>query len=87
MPLYADEDLDGYGAGEPTMGCFLVEGTSFLGNDGEDDNAAIVPGAIQCLNATDYQICEAEDGTWSLKATCALQQACREQPNGTGICI
>lgn len=87
MELYPDDDLDGYGAGEPTTGCFLVEGTSFLGNDCDDQNAAIVPGAMMCLDALDYAICQAEDGMWSLKTTCPNQQACRPQPNGTGICI
>jgi hypothetical protein len=87
MPLYTDGDLDGYGAGEPTMGCFLYEGMSFLGNDCDDENAAIVPGAMICLDAVDYAICQAEDGTYTLKTACPLQQACRTQPNGTGICI
>ena len=87
MELYPDEDLDSYGAGEPTMGCFLYEGASFLGNDCDDENASIVPGAMMCLNTADYAICQAEDGMWSIKATCPNQQACRAQPNGTGICI
>lgn len=56
-----------------------------LGNDCDDDNPAIVPGAQHCISATDYEICQ-EDGDWSLKATCP-GQGCVAQPNGTGICI
>ena len=85
IDLYDDGDGDGHGAGSPTDGCFLTPGVSYLSNDCDDTNPAIVPGAQRCLNASDYEICQ-EDGDWSLKATCP-GQGCVAQPNGTGICI
>ncbi len=83
--LYVDGDRDGYGAGAAVAGCFAVPGLSYLGNDCDDTNAAIVPGEIKCLNVTEYQTCN--NGMWSLKMTCPLQTTCRPQPNGTGVCI
>src|SRR5690349_19819559 len=72
IDLYFDDDQDGHGAGSPESGCFLVPGVSYLSNDCDDDNPAIVPGAQRCLNATDYEICQ-DDGTWTLKAVCPGQ--------------
>jgi hypothetical protein len=83
--LYTDGDHDGYGAGAAVAGCFAVPGLSYLNNDCDDANAAIVPGEMKCLSATDYQICN--NGAWSLKMTCPTQTTCRPQPNGTGVCI
>ena len=83
--LFADEDHDGYGAGAAVAGCFAVPGFSYLNNDCDDTNPAIVPGEMKCLNATDYEICT--NGAWSIKMTCPAQTTCRSQPNGTGVCI
>jgi hypothetical protein len=83
--LYADADHDGYGTGTPTTGCFATPGRSYLNNDCDDANAAIVPGEQKCLGTTDYQLCT--NGAWSIKMTCPGQTTCRPQPNGTGVCI
>jgi hypothetical protein len=85
MDLYEDADGDGHGAGDPIDGCFLQEGVSFLGNDCDDGNPAIQPGAMRCDNTAPYSICQ-EDGDWSASAFCPEQVGCVAQPNGTGIC-
>jgi hypothetical protein len=87
VALYEDMDGDGYGTGEPSYGCFLTEGVSYLGNDCDDKNAAIVPGEMRCADANSYQICSATDGTWAAAEDCPGQALCRAQPNGTGVCI
>ena len=85
--LYADADHDGYGAGTPLQGCYASPGLSQLGNDCDDTQAGIVPGAIVCLSAGEYAICDAATGMYTVKAVCPSNTTCRPQPNGTGVCI
>ena len=86
LDLYDDDDSDGHGAGDPDSGCFLRPGLSYLGNDCDDSNPAIVPGAMECTGAQTYRIC-GEDGAWTEPAACASQGACQPQPNDTGVCL
>ena len=86
MAIYEDQDGDGHGAGDPVDGCTLQEGFSFLGNDCDDDNPALQPGAMRCDSTLEYAICES-DGEWTESAFCPQQNACVAQPNGTGVCV
>lgn len=87
VTLYTDADHDGYGAGVAMMGCFAEPGLSDLGNDCDDANAAIVPGAMKCVSTFQYQICDSATGMFTATTACPTQQTCHAQPNGTGVCI
>jgi hypothetical protein len=88
VPLYVDGDLDGFGAGAPDAGCPGTAGRSTLGNDCDDTNPAIVPGAMICTGTSGgsgYSICQS-NGTYA-SSKCSLTATCHAQPNGTGICL
>ncbi len=81
---FKDEDNDGWGAGAGTIGCD-TEGTSRLGTDCDDANAAMHPSQFRCVagSAAQYDFC-APDGGFT-RGSCG--QGCRPQPNGTGFCL
>ena len=87
---YADGDSDGYGAGAPVQKCAGTTGFSILGNDCDDTNAAITPGAMRCNLATpqnpnDVETCTSA-GTFK-GSVCSGVEQCKPQPNGTGVCF
>ncbi len=51
--MYADRDLDGFGAGEPTAGCSLLEGYTRTGLDCDDSRAEVNPAAVESCNGID----------------------------------
>jgi hypothetical protein len=97
--LYTDADQDGYGArGAPVPGCPGKPGYSTLGDDCDDNNPAIVPGAIICATlkaSSEIETCEStvdggvpDGGVGSyVKGLCPAQELCHPQPNGTGVCF
>lgn len=86
--FFRDGDLDGHGAGLPVERCELASGFSVLGNDCDDANPAIRPGALVCgpmaTSADAVRICQS-DGGW-VDDACTVQRSCVPQPNGTGVC-
>jgi hypothetical protein len=96
--FFTDDDRDGYGDvfAEPILACFAAPGLSPNHNDCDDQNPAIVPGAMRCLedSLVQVEIC-GSDGGWGQPLTCddAGQfpggipgNTCFSQPNGTGVC-
>jgi len=90
--LYPDTDRDGYGSsasGAGRLGCPGTPGFSVLGNDCDDRNAGMVPGAFRCESTGQLTgsllLCDSATGTY-LKLACAAQGLCYPQPNSTGIC-
>ena len=88
VPLFTDADRDGFGAGAAAAGCLGTAGKSLLGNDCDDANPAVGPGALVCTPAVgpgNYNLCITA-GTFE-GGKCSLQMTCHPQPNGTGICF
>ncbi|MFN4255659.1 MAG: MopE-related protein [Saprospiraceae bacterium] len=53
VAYYNDFDMDGFGAGGPTLDCFVPPGTSLVPGDCNNLNPAIFPGAPETLNQLD----------------------------------
>ncbi len=90
MELYVDNDGDGFGTGEPILGCAPMSGYALQGGDCIDKLATIFPGTITC-DESDPQFPNrfnkcALDGTWT-PGVCEAQRLCIPQPDGTGVCI
>jgi len=86
VTLYADNDQDGHGAGPGVQRCPGTPGYSTLGNDCDDTSAGLKPGAFRCTGKYgEYELC-GSDGQLTV-AVCPLQQDCRPQPGGFGICL
>ena len=62
-------------------------GAMHCGNDCDDTNAAIVPGAQKCQkgSSTGVEICLIS-GQWSTPQACNNTGTCTVQPNGLGVC-
>jgi hypothetical protein len=86
VAMYEDEDGDGNGAGAAMQLCPGWPGYSALGNDCDDTNAALLPGAMRCtgVGLPAIEIC-GSDGAW-VETSCGANQNCIAQPNGTGLC-
>ncbi|MGA1223363.1 MAG: MopE-related protein, partial [Phycisphaerales bacterium] len=57
--FYADNDLDGYGAGDATRACEMPAGSSHLNTDCNDTDPAINPGATEiCDPENDDEDCD-----------------------------
>lgn len=83
VPMYVDNDGDGFGTGAPLFMCPFDSGYAPRAGDCDDDNAAIVPGAQIC-QGPDVLVCT-QQGTYA-QASCQRRARCHDQPNGTGIC-
>lgn len=83
VQMYVDNDGDGYGTGAPLLMCPFDSGYALQDGDCDDDNAAIVPGAMIC-QGTDIRVCGAQ-GTY-IPTSCQRRAECHAQPNGTGVC-
>jgi len=81
---YMDMDSDGYGMGAGILKCPGTTGYSLLGNDCDDDNVAIKPGAMICdaNNPNMILVCDEMGGYVPM----ACVDECVPQPNGTGYC-
>ncbi len=86
VAVYPDADGDGHGAGAALDACADSAGYSPLGNDCDDTNAALLPGAMRCtgVGLSKVEICGA-DGAWT-ETFCGANEECIAQPNGTGVC-
>lgn len=85
-------DADGDGFGDPSQMMNLCPGTpgySTLGNDCDDSNPAIFPGAMICgspANPSNVMVCMS-DGTYAVESCDPNTKSfCITQPNGAGIC-
>jgi len=87
--LYVDWDLDGHGnPGEPKMrACPGTEGFTSLGNDCDDTNSAIEPGALICVTEGDATVLLCNDSGQYQPATCPEGLGCVTQAAGNGICV
>jgi len=68
---YPDGDGDGYGAGAPVVGCEKAPGQAASGDDCDDDDAAVYPGAPESCNYLDDDC----DGVMDPEGTCAWRWA------------
>lgn len=86
VTAYPDVDGDGHGAGAAEDACADSAGYAPLGNDCDDTNASLLPGAMRCtgVGLPAIEIC-GTDGVW-FEASCGANQNCIPQPNGTGLC-
>ncbi len=64
---YPDGDGDGYGYGEPVVGCEKAPGLAASGDDCDDEDAAVYPGAPESCNYVDDNC----DGVMDPEGTCA----------------
>jgi len=82
---FTDADGDGFGEGAGVDLCpGNYPGLAANGDDCDDTNAALTPGAQACTGPTTVAICAAEGSV--VAASCATGQVCVPQPNGTGVC-
>lgn len=84
--LYEDYDRDGHGNSSLSeiSGCPGMAGYSILGNDCDDTNPAIIPGALTCaVERGIMQLCTSEGSFINVEC----RGKCFPQPNGTGICL
>ena len=89
IALYRDLDEDGHGdPADVIQACPGFPGRSPLGNDCDDLNPAIEPGAVICDGQPGaVLVCEA--GGLFIPSFCDIQAGdlCVTQPNGTGVCM
>ena len=93
--LYDDADGDNHGNPQAQkFGCAGTPGTATIGNDCDDSNPALQPGAMVCATCPpgvgcqtpfDAVVCNADGAADGVD--CATGEICVVQPNGTGACV
>ena len=84
---FADLDGDGHGdASSPLNVCAGLAGHSPLGNDCDDANAAIVPGAMICSQDGPAAVLVCSGPGYVASSCTGHGHTCFTQPNGTGVC-
>jgi hypothetical protein len=86
--VYADVDLDGYGAGPGFIGCVLDADVSTVATDCDDVDAAVYPGAEEACDHVDGNCNRVDDEPYVVEGW--LDQDCDGQPQsplvGVGLC-
>ena len=90
--VFPDSDGDAHGSGSGSLGCLGDPEMVRVGNDCDENHAAIQPGAFECdpaQGASAVRICSphgAEPGSF-VPAACLDGRTCVAQANGTGRCL
>jgi hypothetical protein len=86
VPMYVDDDHDGFGTGAASPRCAETPGYSIYAGDCDDANPSMFPGVMRCLknSSTNVEVCSLDGGYTT--QPCMVNRQCVDQPNATGVC-